>query len=95
MACLNSMLSFPLRWAPTQVHHRGQGHPLPACCLLLFSSSVAFPRYITEGKDILSQLRTGDVIQSAAAGLGGDRLVIPGSESAATEEAEALAVSES
>lgn len=63
--------------------------------LRLASFPVGGSRYVTEGKDILSQLRTGDVIQSARLVSGNDRLVVPGAESVEAEEtAEAVAVSD-
>ncbi|GJP74800.1 hypothetical protein CLOP_g5335 [Closterium sp. NIES-67] len=33
--------------------------------------------YVTKGRDVLAQLRTGDVIQSARIVSGADRLVVP------------------
>lgn len=72
--------------------------PVSNSKVLLYFHLLSFclPSYVTEGKDILSQLRTGDVIQSARLVSGSDRLVVPGSESsAAEEEAEAVVVSES
>jgi hypothetical protein len=49
--------------------------PMASCIISLYIVSIC--RYTTVGKDILSQIKTGDVIVSAKLVEGQDRLILP------------------